>query len=89
MNITSHPRFLPPQSMMTKPAALLFAVVSIFSFGPAGIAADSPKPAQPNILFILTDDQGYGDWSINGHPLLKTPHVDNSPPRACASRISM
>ena len=62
--------------MMTKPAALLLAVVSILSFGPVGIAADSPKPSQPNILFILTDDQGYGDWSINGHPLLKTPNVD-------------
>ena len=33
-------------------------------------------PAKPNILFIITDDQGYGDWSINGHPLLKTPNVD-------------
>jgi arylsulfatase A-like enzyme len=33
-------------------------------------------PAKPNILFIITDDQGYGDWSVNGHPLLKTPHVD-------------
>jgi len=33
-------------------------------------------PAKPNILFIITDDQGYGDWSVNGHPLLKTPHAD-------------
>ena len=39
-------------------------------------AADKPAPAKPNILFILTDDQGYGDWSTNGHPLLKTPNVD-------------
>lgn len=33
-------------------------------------------PAKPNILFIITDDQGYGDWSTNGHPLLKTPNAD-------------
>jgi hypothetical protein len=39
-------------------------------------APESSKPAKPNILFIITDDQGYGDWSTNGHPLLKTPHVD-------------
>ena len=39
-------------------------------------AAESATPAKPNILFILTDDQGYGDWSTNGHPLLKTPNVD-------------
>ena len=31
---------------------------------------------QPNILFILTDDQGYGDLERHGHPLLKTPHLD-------------
>ncbi len=44
-----------------------------------GVALAIPAhaaPAKPNILFILTDDQGYGDWSTNGHPLLKTPHVD-------------
>ncbi len=31
---------------------------------------------QPNIIFIRTDDQGYGDLARHGHPLLKTPHTD-------------
>jgi arylsulfatase len=31
---------------------------------------------QPNIVFILTDDQGYGDISAHGNPILKTPHLD-------------
>ena len=39
-------------------------------------AAEPAKTNQPNILFIITDDQGYGDWSTNGHPLLKTPNAD-------------
>jgi arylsulfatase A-like enzyme len=39
-------------------------------------AAEPAKTTKPNILFIITDDQGYGDWSVNGHPLLKTPHAD-------------
>ncbi|MGA0094011.1 MAG: sulfatase-like hydrolase/transferase [Chthoniobacterales bacterium] len=39
-------------------------------------AAETEKATRPNILFIITDDQGYGDWSTNGHPLLKTPNVD-------------
>lgn len=30
----------------------------------------------PNILFILTDDQGYGDLSAHGNPVLQTPHLD-------------
>jgi arylsulfatase A-like enzyme len=38
--------------------------------------AAAPRPAQPNFLYILTDDQGYGDLGAHGHPLLRTPHLD-------------
>ncbi|MBM3967237.1 MAG: hypothetical protein FJ308_19565, partial [Planctomycetes bacterium] len=31
---------------------------------------------QPNILFILTDDQRWDALGIAGHPHLKTPHID-------------
>ncbi len=31
---------------------------------------------RPNIVFIITDDQGYGDISAHGNPILKTPHLD-------------
>ncbi|MCX6624292.1 MAG: arylsulfatase, partial [Acidobacteria bacterium] len=33
-------------------------------------------PARPNILFILTDDQGFGDLSIHGNKQLRTPNMD-------------
>ncbi|MCA9298930.1 MAG: arylsulfatase, partial [Phycisphaerales bacterium] len=31
---------------------------------------------QPNVLLILTDDQGFGDLSCRGNPILKTPRID-------------
>ena len=30
----------------------------------------------PNVLLVLTDDQGYGDLSSSGNPHLRTPNID-------------
>lgn len=32
---------------------------------------------QPNVVVILTDDQGWGDLSINGNTNLSTPNIDS------------
>ncbi len=40
-------------------------------------AADATKPpTRPNIIFIISDDQGAGDYSFMRHPQLQTPHID-------------
>lgn len=49
---------------------LLASLLVCFSFSSAN--ADSP----PNIIFFMTDDQGYGDLACHGHPFIKTPNID-------------
>jgi len=37
-------------------------------------AADSSKP---NVIIILTDDQGFGELGVTGNPVIRTPHIDS------------
>ena len=32
--------------------------------------------AKPNVILIITDDQGYGDLACHGNPRVTTPHLD-------------
>ncbi|MFG0266344.1 MAG: sulfatase [Rhodopirellula sp. JB055] len=48
---------------------LSFAVWTLLAS--SALAADLP-----NIILCMSDDQGWGDTGYNGHPHLKTPHLD-------------
>ncbi|MEM1440959.1 MAG: sulfatase-like hydrolase/transferase [Verrucomicrobiota bacterium] len=36
----------------------------------------SCEAAPPNVVFILSDDQGWSDYGFMGNPTVKTPHLD-------------
>src|SRR5215213_239627 len=40
------------------------------------LAAPAAAADKPNVVIILTDDQGYGDLGCYGHPTIRTPHLD-------------
>ena len=52
-------------------------VTLAFAIGP-GAAGRPPslQNPQPNVILIITDDQGYGDLRVHGNPKLDTPNID-------------
>ena len=51
---------------------IVFALSAFF----CGHVSAAEKPAPPNIILVMTDDQGYGDLGCTGNPFLKTPNLD-------------
>jgi arylsulfatase A-like enzyme len=55
-------------------ASIAGVMLSLYALASQTRAAETSRP--PNIVFILADDIGYGDFGCYGATKVKTPHVD-------------
>ena len=49
---------------------------ALLAGGPLIPSSAQPPSGRPNVLLIVTDDQGYGDLGIHGNPRVATPNLD-------------
>jgi arylsulfatase A-like enzyme len=73
--ILRHTLSMSPPVLRHVVSATVFVLLTAGAFASA-LRGHASSPSQPNFLFILTDDQGYGDLSVHGNPIIKTPHLD-------------
>jgi len=52
--------------------SIFIAATSLFAAG----CNPTTQNSHPNVVLIMTDDQGYGDLGITGNPHVKTPVID-------------
>src|SRR5437899_373254 len=69
-NLSGH-----PQRFRSTRTLLGVLVVSLTGTGPSR-AAEMILPTRPNIVLVMTDDQGYGELACHGNPIIQTPNLD-------------
>jgi arylsulfatase A-like enzyme len=60
-------------------------LIAILFLGGLLIVSGAAETSKPNIIIILTDDQGFGELGVTGNPIVRTPHID----RFAAQSVSL
>lgn len=63
---------------LNQPARLGITMVAILAVFVCPVMANAraESPRRPNVILIMTDDQGYGEIAAHGNPTIKTPNLD-------------
>jgi len=61
---------------MKKNLLTIFLLSNVFFLGCISNSDQPEKTNRPNVILILTDDQGWGDLNIHGNEKLSTPVID-------------
>ena len=51
-------------------------LIGLCVLGTLGILIEEARGDRPNVVLIITDDQGYGDLGVHGNPKIHTPNLD-------------
>ena len=54
----------------------LIGLVIAATLCPTGARTQQPQTSRPNVVLIITDDIGYGDFGAYGSPDVRTPNID-------------
>lgn len=54
----------------------IYIICSVLMLGIVIGGASVAAAERPHIVLMMADDQGWGETSYNGHPILKTPNLD-------------
>lgn len=55
---------------------LIIAAMGILLIVSVTVVKGQTNSGRPNFIIIFTDDQGYGDLGVYGHPTIRTPNID-------------